>query len=507
FINEYTLKDSYGLASIYADGPLEIAECDKPTGHIGQVKFLYSELGLIDAKADSATRKRQLAEVITGRKNGRLPRTIVNRIWQRFLGYGLVEPVDEMDKPAWSPELIDWLAEDLAAHGYNLRHTMARILTSRAYQLPAVNVGETEENFIFRGPAVKRLSAEQFSDALMTLSGLNYPRADAKLNRAVVLQRTKPEKLPLDPRWIWTTPNAQVKAKPTAVVFKRVVTLAAPPTEAMLTIAADNSYSVSINGKVAANSSKRTSTGVDTYDVKANLKVGENTVLVTAVNLALDGVSPVPPPAVGPNGAALPSDPAAPLLEFPHDLDNPAGLILYARVRAGAEVMDFVSDRSWTASIRKQEVGPAVELGGVDLEPWRVGSQFLELAASRPEGLPVQRAALVAADPLMAALGRPNREQVVTVRQGTATTLQALELTNGSTLAALLKRGADKLLATPPPTPGALVTSLYLQALCRPPTKAELSAAEPLVGSPVTSEGIQDLLWALAMLPEFQLIY
>jgi hypothetical protein len=28
------------------------------------------------------------------------------------MGYGLVEPVDEMDKPAWSPELMDWLAEE-----------------------------------------------------------------------------------------------------------------------------------------------------------------------------------------------------------------------------------------------------------------------------------------------------------------------------------------------------------------------------------------------------------
>ena len=55
FINDYTLKDAYGLASIYANGPLEIAECDKPTGHIGKVKFLYEEIGLIDARADSAT--------------------------------------------------------------------------------------------------------------------------------------------------------------------------------------------------------------------------------------------------------------------------------------------------------------------------------------------------------------------------------------------------------------------------------------------------------------------
>src|SRR5262249_21940625 len=117
FVNEYTLADSYGLASIYADGPLEIAECDKPTGHIARVKFLYEEIGAIDAGADPAPRNRKLADLVAGRANGRPPRTLANRLWQRFLGYGLVEPVDDMDKPAWSPELLDWLAEDLASHG------------------------------------------------------------------------------------------------------------------------------------------------------------------------------------------------------------------------------------------------------------------------------------------------------------------------------------------------------------------------------------------------------
>lgn len=501
FINEYTLKDSYGLASIYSDGPLEIAECDKPTGHIGQVKFLYEELGLIDTKADPATRKRQLADVITGRKNGRLPRTIVNRLWQRFMGYGLVEPVDEMDKPAWSPELMDWLAEDLVAHGFDLKRTMARILTSRAYQLPTVNVAETEENYVFRGPAVRRLSAEQFSDAIMTLSGSSYPKADAKLNRDVALQRTPGEKLPLQPKWIWATPNAQVKTKPLAVVFKRTLNLTTLPAEAFITIAADNRYNITINGKSVANGSSRTSTAADSYDVLASLKLGENTIAVTATNLTPDGASPVPPAAMGPDGKPLPFDPAAPQLDFPAEADNPAGLILYARIRTGGEVLDFVSDASWSAV-----PGNIAELGDVELAPWRLGRSFLELAAAKPENLPVARASLVAADPLMASLGRPNREQVMTVRQGTATTLQALELTNGATLARLLKKGADKLAADTPADTAALVASLYRNALSRPPTPAEQAAAVAVVGSPVKSEGVQDLLWALTMLPEFQLI-
>jgi hypothetical protein len=131
----------------------------------------------------------------------------------------------------------------------------------------------------------------------------------------------------------------------------------------------------------------------------------------------------------------------------------------------------------------------------------------MELAAAKPEKLPVLRASLLAADPLMSALGRPNREQVMTVRQGTATTLQALELTNGATLAAALKIGAEKIITIGPKNSAQLATSLYRQALSRDPTTVELAFATQLLGSPVQAEGVEDLLWVLAMLPEFQLIY
>ncbi len=486
FINEYTLKDSYGLASVYADGPLEIAECEKPTGHMAQTKFLYSELGGIDGKVDAATRKQQLAQIITGRKNGRLPRTVVNRLWQRFLGRGLVEPVDEMDKPAWSPELMNWLAEDLAAHGLDLKHTMTRILTSRAYQLPAVSLGETTDDYVFRGPGVRRLNAEQFYDAVMMLGGMDYPKADVRLNRAAALTRGPSRKLPLQPKWIWSTANAQVKATPAAVVFRRVVTLPEVPTEAFLTIAADNNYTVTINGKAAGSSGARNGPTADFYDVLSQFKAGPNTIEVNAVNLAPDGR----------RGTPADWTPAS---------DNPAGLLLYARVRAGENQMDFVSDGAWTFTEDKQEK-PAIELGGVELAPWKLGENFIDLAAAPKDALPVQRASLVSADPLMAALGRPNREQVVTVRQGTATTLQALELTNGATLAKLLKEGAAKIIAGHSADSPALVASLYQKTISRRPSAAEQKVAEQIVGLPAQAAGVEDLLWALTMLPEFQLI-
>ena len=116
------------------------------------------------------------------------------------------------------------------------------------------------------------------------------------------------------------------------------------------------------------------------------------------------------------------------------------------------------------------------------------------------------RASLVAADPLSVALGRPNREQVVTTRPTVATTLQALELTNGETLAKILHRGAEQLAAADP-LPGGLIDRVYRNALSRPPRATEKAMAIDLLGQPARQEGVEDFVWAMVMLPEFQLIY
>jgi hypothetical protein len=495
FIDDYTLEDSYGLASVYADGPLEIAECDKPTGNLSRVKFLYEEIGEIDLSPNAADRRRQLADIITGRKNGRLPRTIVNRLWQRFLGRGLVEPIDEMDRPAWSPELMDWLAEDLVAHDFDLKHTMARILTSKAYQLPAEVGAETFGDYVFRGPQVRRLNAEQFSDAIHAVAGLPYGEKDANVNRNAALDETLGAALPLQPKWIWTTPDAVTRAKPENVTFTRTVILDAPPTEAILTIAADNGYTVTLNGKRVGSASKRTSTGAAVYDIRSNLQVGANHLRVVGNNFLADGT----PIRLRPGQTELP--------ETPPETYNPAGLILYARIRTVDAVCDIVSDGHWTAAAGAASPRLAVEMGGVELAPWRVGAHFLELAAAPADDDPIRRASLVAADPLMVALGRPNREQTVTVRQEEATTLQALELTNGSTLAVLLQEAAHQILTEAVPSSASLVQGLYAHTLSRSPSAGELALATELVGSPAHAAGVEDLLWALTALPEFQLIY
>ena len=57
---------------------------------------------------------------------------------------------------------------------------------------------------------------------------------------------------------------------------------------------------------------------------------------------------------------------------------------------------------------------------------------------------------MVKADELMRSLGRPNREQVVTTRSDTLTTLEALDLSNGQVFNDLLAGGAASLLNSKP---------------------------------------------------------
>ena len=67
--------------------------------------------------------------------DGFFSRAIINRLWYRFLGYGLVMPLDQLhgaNRPS-HPELMEWLARDLVSHEYNLRRTIRGLVLSAAY--------------------------------------------------------------------------------------------------------------------------------------------------------------------------------------------------------------------------------------------------------------------------------------------------------------------------------------------------------------------------------------
>jgi Protein of unknown function (DUF1553)/Protein of unknown function (DUF1549)/Planctomycete cytochrome C len=196
FIDHWKLDDAYGMAAIIADRPLAEHRCDKPTGKTAGPKFLFPELGAIDPKAPKAKRLERLAELTTSPENGRFSRAIANRIWHRLMGHGIVHPVDQMGDKPWSEDLLDYLATYLVDNKFDLKKLMEHITTSAAYQARAVPLGKdlSADEYVFRGPELKRLTAEQFVDAVWMLTGTAPAKAFAPAPIPSFPDSTPPER-------------------------------------------------------------------------------------------------------------------------------------------------------------------------------------------------------------------------------------------------------------------------------------------------------------------------
>ena len=186
FISDWKLSEAYAFANIFSDSTLEIARCDKPTGKMAGTKIIFTELGEIDSTLTVEEKLKQLADYLTAPKNGRLYRTIVNRIWAQLMGRGIVEPVDLMDNEPWSQDLLDWLASDFTENKKDLKRLIFTITTSKTYQLPSVEIKDENDviaaDYTFKGMHRRRLSAEQFADAVSTVIYPVYPDSIKQYN-------------------------------------------------------------------------------------------------------------------------------------------------------------------------------------------------------------------------------------------------------------------------------------------------------------------------------------
>jgi hypothetical protein len=99
---------------------------------------------------------------------------VVNRYWKHFFGRGLVEPEDDMrlTNPASHPELLDELAADFVAHGYDVKYLISLLCNSSAYQLSAIpNEFNADDKSSFSRYYPKRLAAEVTLDAVDQITG------------------------------------------------------------------------------------------------------------------------------------------------------------------------------------------------------------------------------------------------------------------------------------------------------------------------------------------------
>ncbi|HET7694717.1 MAG TPA: DUF1549 domain-containing protein [Vicinamibacterales bacterium] len=174
FVNRWKLKDAYSLAAYFSPEPsLQLYRCDVAQNKYAGPAFLFPELDRAPRSSALADRRAAAAAIFTDPRNGRLPRTLVNRVWHRLFGRGLVVNPDDLDGRPWSPPLLEFLAHDFVASGYDMKRLIATIMKSRAYEMPAVTrtAEAAAHRYAFAGPEVRRLTAEQFADAIGALTG------------------------------------------------------------------------------------------------------------------------------------------------------------------------------------------------------------------------------------------------------------------------------------------------------------------------------------------------
>ncbi len=116
---------------------------------------------------DSNDPRELFAARITSPTNDRFAQVIVNRVWTRYIGWGLAgSPDDWHGQEIRNAKLLDYLARDFVANGYDLKHLARAILESRLYQSQVVTVADDERPGAPLGPARRRMSAEQVVDSL-----------------------------------------------------------------------------------------------------------------------------------------------------------------------------------------------------------------------------------------------------------------------------------------------------------------------------------------------------
>jgi hypothetical protein len=132
------------------------------------------------------SRRKALADYAIGPNNPYFKRALVNRVWKQLIGRGLVEPVDQMHvaNPASHPMLLERLADDFAASGFDLRRLLRTILQSDAYQRSSrwTGGGQRPADKDFAVAILRPLTPDQLALSIAQASG-SYSQFQAKLER------------------------------------------------------------------------------------------------------------------------------------------------------------------------------------------------------------------------------------------------------------------------------------------------------------------------------------
>lgn len=192
---DFLQKDLFSTAALLKRGP-QVVPASSSVGNPEEVESLFIEVTLaagtkvqpqwpfdelIDSEELPASwlrrktdKRERLALLITAPQNERFAKVIVNRLWKRYMGIGIVDPVDDWQAPNPNhPKLLTYLAQQLVISGYNLKHVARLIFESHAYQRRPFH-GAVDGDFLYAGPRRRRMTPEQLVDSLFAGCGKTF---------------------------------------------------------------------------------------------------------------------------------------------------------------------------------------------------------------------------------------------------------------------------------------------------------------------------------------------
>jgi hypothetical protein len=136
------------------------------------------EGGTTNDQTDRPTRL-DLARWLASRDNPLVARVFVNRLWKLFFGKGLAANLDDLGaqgEPPVHAELLDWLAVEFIESGWDVKHMVRLMVTSRTYrqssfETPGLRQRDPTNRLVAR-QSRSRLDAEMIRDNTLATSGL-----------------------------------------------------------------------------------------------------------------------------------------------------------------------------------------------------------------------------------------------------------------------------------------------------------------------------------------------
>jgi hypothetical protein len=131
-----------------------------------------------EASAKSSGRRLSFAKRLTGGTHPLTTRLLVNRIWLHHFGRGIVPTPGDFGRqglPPTHPQLLDWLAQNMVAHGWRLKRIHRLIMLSTAYRQSSRQRADgqrrDDENRLYWRMPLRRLEAEAIRDSILAVSG------------------------------------------------------------------------------------------------------------------------------------------------------------------------------------------------------------------------------------------------------------------------------------------------------------------------------------------------